>query len=304
MPAPLSHLQPFAKELMRWFVSTRIQDSRTGRKALCKIYVTDGSETVPVSLWKEHAHRFPAEEVVSMSKQAAVAILLLDLTVGWHENQLQLQGSPTCKWYINPAMTETVALQDRYAYMMGHVQLIGDTTASAAPKPTAVTELFSVEDPHQIWLIGAPVGALLDAGGGAQGFIPPPIAHTFGRQYKFQLSVPQNALGRDRPSFKINAVEAIAPLNAVNQIETHGSSSNVIGQTSEAKDHPPANAIPIDPTTTAKVISLHSTNAPRKSSVARKLDLDAAYVAKNDVMTEAKKTSSSDMKTNKARVNR
>ncbi|TVU40991.1 hypothetical protein EJB05_14479 [Eragrostis curvula] len=209
-------------------------------------------ETISVALWKEHAHRFPAEEVMSMSKQAAVAILLLGLTVGRHENQLQLQGSPTWKWYINPAMLETIALQDRYAYMMEPVRLIGDIAAIAAPKPTTVTELFSVEDPHQIWiclaligvepgahddpaasniglicfsptaeqLIGAPVGALLDAGRGAPDFIPPPIARTFGRQYQFQLSVPQAALGRDRPSFKIDAVEAIQTALLVEVIQT------------------------------------------------------------------------------------
>ncbi|TVU13044.1 hypothetical protein EJB05_46719 [Eragrostis curvula] len=133
-------------------------------------------------------------------------------------------GFRTQNAWSKEAWTNIVCrLNAKYAYMMGPVGLIGDIAASAAPKPTAVTELFSVEDPK------------------------------FG-QYKFQLSVPQTALGRDQPSFKINAVKAVAPLNAVNnQIETHGSSSNVISQTSEAKDHPPANAIPVDPTTSAKM---------------------------------------------------
>ncbi|TVU36531.1 hypothetical protein EJB05_18468 [Eragrostis curvula] len=148
----------------------RIEDTRTGRRALRKIYITDG----------------------------------------------------------------------RYAYMMRPVLLIGDAPSNVNAQPTTVTKLFNVEDhtksgyclsllgvePGAIedpnapnidlvcfgqiaeQLIGAPVLALLGVGGNAGGFILPPITRCFGRQYQFRLSVPQTALGRDRPSFKIDAIEA------------------------------------------------------------------------------------------------
>ncbi|TVU19066.1 hypothetical protein EJB05_35195 [Eragrostis curvula] len=148
----------------------RIEDTRTGRRALRKIYITDG----------------------------------------------------------------------RYAYMMRPVLLIGDAPSNVNAQPTTVTELFNVEDHTKSGyclsllgvepgaledpnapnidlvcfgqiaeqLIGAPVLALLGVGGNAGGFILPPITRCFGRQYQFRLSVPQTALGRDRPSFKIDAIEA------------------------------------------------------------------------------------------------
>ncbi|TVU00319.1 hypothetical protein EJB05_54265 [Eragrostis curvula] len=130
---------------------------------------------------------------------------------------------------------------------------------------------------------------------------------------------------RRDPSSRGSALQERADLP-----ETHGSSSNVIGQTSEAKDHPPANAISIDLSTPAKEIvasemtdtpplseekrsdinpalsselplNLSTTNATRKSSAARELDLDAADNARNDAMTDKQ---SSDMKAKKARVDK
>ncbi|TVU33843.1 hypothetical protein EJB05_15655, partial [Eragrostis curvula] len=203
---------PFTTLLSRIDEIDYLSYTRTGRRVLHKIYITDGSETDPVTLWKEHAYRFEDEQIMSMSKQGPVAILLIGLTARWHEAWLQLQGSPTCMWYINPAIPQAVALQERYCLSLLGVEP-GALEDANAPNIDLVCFGPTTEQ-----LIGAPVLALLDAGGNAEGFIPPSITRCFGRQYQFRLSLPQTALGRDRPSFKIDAIETIPAIVLANNV--------------------------------------------------------------------------------------
>ncbi|KAG8084329.1 hypothetical protein GUJ93_ZPchr0010g8304 [Zizania palustris] len=118
-------------------------------KPVRNVQITDGRETLPVSLWGPHATHFDAEGLQAEANKQPVVMLFVGLTSKIRERQLTLYGSTICKWYSNPMIPEVVALQQSLSGKAHEITWFGQ-----APKKKQVLNatIHDIADlnPHDI----------------------------------------------------------------------------------------------------------------------------------------------------------
>uniref|UniRef100_A0A0E0KZ84 Replication protein A OB domain-containing protein n=1 Tax=Oryza punctata TaxID=4537 RepID=A0A0E0KZ84_ORYPU len=122
---------------------------RGTQRAVRNIQITDGRETLPVSLWGPHANQFDAEGVQAEANKHPVIMLFVGVTSKIRERQLTLYGSTICKWYSNPIIPEVVALQQSLAAKPHEITWFGQPSTKNHACNATVPEIADL-NPHDI----------------------------------------------------------------------------------------------------------------------------------------------------------
>ncbi|KAG2657924.1 hypothetical protein PVAP13_1KG161305 [Panicum virgatum] len=133
------------------FSHVKLQQTKGGTKSLRNVYLTDGREKAVVSLWNQHANSFDAEHYMDMAGHGPVVFLFVGMTCRIFEDKLTLQGSALCKWYANPELLETAALQDSCIGRLPPPTWFGPTASQMEPERTTLTKLSQFTNPHVIY---------------------------------------------------------------------------------------------------------------------------------------------------------
>ncbi|KAL6614561.1 hypothetical protein ACP70R_036831 [Stipagrostis hirtigluma subsp. patula] len=123
----------------------------SGTKPLRNVIITDGSETASVALWGNHANEFEAQRYMDMSLQGPVILLFCGVTTSHFQGRLTLQGSPTCRWYVNPLLPETAMLRESLSKTLCPAEWLGAPPQQADPGNVTVTQLAGFDNPHEVW---------------------------------------------------------------------------------------------------------------------------------------------------------
>ncbi|KAG2577085.1 hypothetical protein PVAP13_6NG080430 [Panicum virgatum] len=88
---------------------------------------------------------------MEMAGRGPVVLLFVGMTCRIFEEKLTLQGSSLCKWYANPELPETAALQDSCAARLPPPTWFGPSTAQKEPETITLTKLSQFTNPHVIY---------------------------------------------------------------------------------------------------------------------------------------------------------
>ncbi|XP_040381578.1 replication protein A 70 kDa DNA-binding subunit B-like isoform X5 [Oryza brachyantha] len=122
---------------------------RGGHKEVRNIQITDGRETISVSLWGPHARQFDAEGLQAEANMHPVIMLFVAVTSKICEQQLTLYGSTICRWYSNAMIPEVVALQQSLTAKPHGVTWFGQTVTKKQHSNVTVPDIAGL-NPHDI----------------------------------------------------------------------------------------------------------------------------------------------------------
>ncbi|KAL6659047.1 hypothetical protein ACP70R_003087 [Stipagrostis hirtigluma subsp. patula] len=250
------------------------QSTRAGMRSIRTVHITDGSDTVVVTLWGPHAEQFNAEAYMAMGAQSPVALLFAGVTSSIFEGRLRLQASTSCRWYENPDLPEATMLKQRFGFTVGRPEWLGPAVPPAPVGAVTITDLAAIDNPHKVWLYcltflatdpaapeeaeehvvelvcfgptgeeltGVPAEVLVTVAAGARGGIPEHILRLYGRQYELRLSVSRGSLRRKNMAFKVDAIlNALPPPAALQYIEAAGTPPGTAEATAQQNDQPEA----------------------------------------------------------------
>ncbi|RLM61056.1 hypothetical protein C2845_PM14G07060 [Panicum miliaceum] len=111
-----------------------------------------------------------------MAHRGPVVFLFVGMTCRIFEDKLTLQGSTLCKWYANPELPETAALQDRYRLSIIATDPVPPTEQQSE---RTIQLMFFGSIAQEI--IGTPVDTLIAANEGLGIFLPTKITALYGK---------------------------------------------------------------------------------------------------------------------------
>ncbi|TVU16943.1 hypothetical protein EJB05_32947, partial [Eragrostis curvula] len=163
-----------------------IKNTKNGTKPLRTVYITDGRESVSLSLWSIHARLFEAEHCMSLAQQRPVAILFCGVTSGWFggvrgrlpvhvglaSKSLQLGHHQQKLLTLLP-----LGIPMKHLYLISFMGVDPDTPLES-DGPAVEFVCFG---PTAEELIGVPVLSLVESAGAGGGCTPQQITRLCGR---------------------------------------------------------------------------------------------------------------------------